>query len=649
MIKGLKRRFYNVDILVLLLFLISLVIGILVADDYGLSWDEYNDLSYGEIVLTAYKGSEDFLWEGGNREYYGPSYWMFVGIISSFIRSLPFDVQIVYVWKVINFIAFQVGVFSFYYLSKRFTARIPALLTTVLLMTQPLLWGHAFINPKDIPFMSFFLLTAALSLKGFNIFIRYVNNLDALHDKQRISTAEKWRSLRRKWRATSISKKIKISILIALILVVSMELLLLKSIILPMIDSIVRDAYNGESIPLINSLFERIAQDSYKTPVSLYLEKIYRLYNWSSWLFVLFLMLVGYYSCRVFLGARAEKIDWRDLYKRIFIFLIPGIFLGLTLSIRIPGLFVGVLFSAYFLYRVRERAIIPLLFYWSIAGLVMIATWPYLWNSTIPRLLKAIKVVGSYTTHETLFQGQIYRSLDMPIHYLPFLILIQLTEPTLVLFVLGFFQCVNIVRKNKERFGEVLFLTAWLVIPILAEILFHIPIYDNFRQFLFILPPLFLFASFGVTFLLKLFGDHQIIAIILVIIILLPGIVGIINLHPYEYVYYNSLVGGTSSVYGEYELDYWCTSLREAIEFLNEYAEPNSYVYLSGPPAAAEPFAREDIKITTRQPGVESSGYAVGCRSVLLRDDYYPNSKVIHEVGIEGAAFSVVKELVSSK
>ena len=39
MIKGLKRRFYNVDILVLLLFLISLVIGILVADDYGLSWD----------------------------------------------------------------------------------------------------------------------------------------------------------------------------------------------------------------------------------------------------------------------------------------------------------------------------------------------------------------------------------------------------------------------------------------------------------------------------------------------------------------------------------------------------------------------------------------------------------------------------------
>ncbi len=643
MVERLIKRIDKVDVAILAFFLISLVLGILVVDDYGLSWDEYKDLSYGEVVLKAYQGSQDFLWEGGNRKTYGPVYWMFVGLISTFVKSL-LDIQIVYVWKIINFITFQVGILSFYHLSKRFMARIPAIVTTTFFMTQPLLWGHAFINPKDIPFMSFFLLCVALSLRGFDAFNQYTGINDDHLGEGREIVAEKWDSLRSSWKATSRSRKTIMVFLILLFLIVTIEFIFLKSIILPFLQTVVRDAYQGISIPLINSLFERIAQDAYKTSMELYLGKISRLYDWFSWLITIGFALVVWFTCRRLLFGRSQKIDWRDFLKRISFFIIPGLFLGLIVSIRIVGLSMGALFSVYFLYKARGKAVIPLIFYWSFAAFITFATWPYLWDSTISRFFESINQVGSYTSHHTLFQGEFHLSTNMPFYYLPFLIVIQLTEPVILLLIIGIPLCVKKVRSNDVDLGEILLLAGWFIIPILTEIILRIPIYDNFRQFLFILPPLFLFSGFGVSFLLERL-DRYLIGAIALVIFILPGIVGIVNLHPYEYVYYNSFAGGTGNAYGEYELDYWCISLREAIEFLNENAEPNSYVYISGPHTAAEPFAREDLKITYGPSISRSSGYVIGCRNDSLRDDFFLESEIIYKIGFDEGVFAIVKVL----
>lgn len=643
MIKGRKLGFYNVDIFIVLVLLFSLVVGILIADDYGLSWDEYKSLSYGEVVLKAYQGSEDFLWKGGILKYYGPFYWMLVGFVSSLVNSLPFDVQIVYVWKILNFIAFQVGVLSFYYLSKRFLSRIPALFTTTLFMTQPLLWGHAFINPKDIPFMSFFVLCITLSLRGFDAFNSYLRSTGDPLDKWLERVTDKWFSLRQSWKATSGQKKTMMGILIALFIIITFELLFFKSVFLPIAHKVVRDAYHGESIPLVNSLFESIAQDAYKTPVDLYLWKLNRLYGWLRWLIICSLALIVYIFCRRHLSCGPSKFDWKDFFRKSSFFIIPGIIFGMTISIRVVGLFVGVLFSVYFLWKLRWKAMIPLLFYWGVALLVTYTTWPYLWGSFFARFFESIKIVGSFT-NETLFQGKPYLSGDTPIQYLPFLIAVQLTEPAIILFVVGLLLLVKMVKRNEVDFAEILILAGWLGLPILSEILFRIPIYDNFRQFLFILPPLFIFAGFGISFLWEKLDRYR-LGILGLVVIMLPGFIGLFQLHPYEYVYYNTFVGGASMVYGEYELDYWCTSLRETMEFLNENAEPNSDVYISGPPAAAEPFARKDLKITNSEPLPQSTGYVVGCRTILLRDDYFPDSKVIYKVGIDGGLFAVVKIL----
>ena len=47
------------------------------------------------------------------------------------------------------------------------------------------------------------------------------------------------------------------------------------------------------------------------------------------------------------------------------------------------------------------------------------------------------------------------------------------------------------------------------------------------------------------------------------------NLLSLIRLHPYEYVAYNHLVGGTAGAFERYEGDYWNDSMREAANLLN--------------------------------------------------------------------------------
>ncbi|MEG2665626.1 MAG: hypothetical protein RSA02_01250, partial [Bacteroidales bacterium] len=47
----------------------------------------------------------------------------------------------------------------------------------------------------------------------------------------------------------------------------------------------------------------------------------------------------------------------------------------------------------------------------------------------------------------------------------------------------------------------------------------------------------------------------------------------VIRNHPYEYVYFNELVGGTKNAFGTYELDYYYHSTKEGTEWILEHAD----------------------------------------------------------------------------
>jgi hypothetical protein len=52
--------------------------------------------------------------------------------------------------------------------------------------------------------------------------------------------------------------------------------------------------------------------------------------------------------------------------------------------------------------------------------------------------------------------------------------------------------------------------------------------------------------------------------------------VTLVRLHPYEYLFYNSLVGGLQGASRNYDLDYWFASMPEAINQLEAYLRRNA-------------------------------------------------------------------------
>jgi len=269
----------------------------------------------------------------------------------------------------------------------------------------------------------------------------------------------------------------------------------------------------------------------------------------------------------------------------------------------------------------------------------MYLTWPYLWPNPVGHFVESIKVMSLYTWRgQVLFNGVQYASTELPYLYLPVLFGIQLTEPVWALFIAGLVVAVTRLREKRELIELTIL---WFIIPFIGFILLRSALYDNFRQIVFILPPIFLMA--GVAFE-KIKNIKWQIAV--VTLCLISGIVGSIRLHPYEYIYYNSFIGGVDSAQGRFELDYWGISYREAAEYVNNIAPPNAAVWVDGPSRLFAIFAREDLKIYS--PGeLERAGhydYVVVTTRYDLDKRTYPNAEIVYRIVRGEAVLTVIKQ-----
>ena len=132
--------------------------------NYGLTWDEPLFYKYADAVGYAYTPAN---WIGGHFDLsraYGPSPddhktrgpgYLLLALYPTRLLQLT-GISVPESWHLVNALTFVVGVFFVYGLSRRIASDVAAAMGAALFATQPLLWGHAFINPKDIPFMVFF-------------------------------------------------------------------------------------------------------------------------------------------------------------------------------------------------------------------------------------------------------------------------------------------------------------------------------------------------------------------------------------------------------------------------------------------------------------------------------------------------------------
>ena len=158
---------------ILLLITINTLIGLLLFRDYGYSWDEPLFYDYGDALGYAYSPREwlsgnfdlerSFGSSGDDHKTRGPAYLLLARGPVYLLGMLGLDSASA--WHLINFLFFQIGVYFLYRLAARWMKPSAALAASALFAWQPLLWGHAFINPKDPPFLVFFLASVCLGFE----------------------------------------------------------------------------------------------------------------------------------------------------------------------------------------------------------------------------------------------------------------------------------------------------------------------------------------------------------------------------------------------------------------------------------------------------------------------------------------------------
>jgi hypothetical protein len=95
------------------------------------------------------------------------------------------------------------------------------------------------------------------------------------------------------------------------------------------------------------------------------------------------------------------------------------------------------------------------------------------------------------------------------------------------------------------------------------------------RHFLFVIPALATLAGIGLDAAATALATRGRLTasggLAVVTACLLSGAVTLVRLHPYEYLFYNSAVGGLEGASRRYDLDYWFSSMPEALNQLEAY------------------------------------------------------------------------------
>jgi hypothetical protein len=324
---------------------------------------------------------------------------------------------------------------------------------------------------------------------------------------------------------------------------------------------------------------------------------------------------------------------------------VGAVLLGITASLRVLGPLAGAIVLVYAGYRWRSRVLLPASVYLTIAGLTLLLCWPYLWAAPATRFVESLTTMADFPFNSTiLYAGQLYKANELPVTYLPSLLCLQLTESALLLIAAGLLISISMFLKGKNK-GLLALVVAWFFLPTTLILAARSPLYDNARQLYFLLPPLFIVAGLAFERILGYFKQPSLHGVVL-LAAALPGILVGARLHPYEYVYYNALVGGTGGAFREYEMDYWGTSFDETSRLMNLTLPWGSRVLVYGPEQIVAARARPDLQILIPR---EDSNPGYDYVILLTRSNadlrLCRKAETIFSVGRRGAVFAELRSI----
>jgi len=128
---------------------------------------------------------------------------------------------------------------------------------------------------------------------------------------------------------------------------------------------------------------------------------------------------------------------------------------------------------------------------------------------------------------------------------------------------------------NQPQRRDVALVSLTVFFPLACQVICHGPAFTGLRHFLFVIPALATLAGIGLDAVLTALATRgRMVAsggLAVVTACLLSNAVTLVRLHPYEYLFYNKMVGGLEGASRRYDLDYWFGSMPEALSQLEAY------------------------------------------------------------------------------
>jgi hypothetical protein len=244
-------------------------------------------------------------------------------------------------------------------------------------------------------------------------------------------------------------------------------------------------------------------------------------------------------------------------------------------------------------WRARKRTLLlALLGAGLIAGAIVFASWPYLWQSPVTRLLENYDYISG-------------RAFDQQTRNAPWWQMLLLTTPPVVLLLIAA-ALPLFVAKARRREPLAILLLVWTAVVAARLSLPGALNFDGVRHFLELFPPLVMMAAIGAVELAQRFVRSAAVrATVLAVPVVLTA-VALVVVHPFELVYWNVLGGGYAAARAANRpqaSDYWATSYRQGMRWINRNAPSNTLLVVTVSPhtvAMAAPLRlRRDIGVAS--------------------------------------------------
>lgn len=301
------------------------------------------------------------------------------------------------------------------------------------------------------------------------------------------------------------------------------------------------------------------------------------------------------FLCMVLIGLAFTQLAFDK--KKWWWFVLAGMAFGYGTGIRVMGIFylllVGLLLLIDLITQLKEKQkpvnpIVQMVLFTLGFSFILYLSWPYLWRDPVGKFKESFGALAHFKFQGSVFfQGQFTPAPDLPWTYIPTWFIISTPILWLVAGAAGLILLIAGFVRNPKAYlvngndRNLLFYALCFAGPVLAIIVMHSVVYDDWRHLYFVYPPFVLVGLYAINRLYVMNKMKWVALGICGAQLLVVANFMVLN-HPNQQVYFNSLVKQDDEyLRSQYELDYWGCSFRQALEQLAE-ADNSPVIKVSG-------------------------------------------------------------------